>query len=144
MTQISRSALVPYSAAQMFILVDTITEYPEFLPWCSAAEEHERHQHEVLATVHLARAGLRHRFTTRNQLRTDEEILMQLVDGPFSQLQGAWRFKSLSDTASKVTLDIEFEFNNRLLGATLGPVFSQICNGLVDAFLKRAQERYGH
>jgi hypothetical protein len=34
MRDIRREALVPYSAAQMFDLIERVEDYPQFLPWC--------------------------------------------------------------------------------------------------------------
>ena len=143
MTTISRSALVPYSAAKMFALVDDIPRYPEFLPWCTEARERSRTEEEVEATLALSKAGIEKTFTTRNRLHPHKMIKMRLVEGPFKHLEGYWRFQTLDDEACKVSLDIEFEFTSRLLSATLGPVFSQICNSLVDSFMKRAGDLYG-
>jgi len=68
---------------------------------------------------------------------------LHLVDGPFKFLQGCWRFEGLDEKACKVTLDLQFEFANRLLALLIGPVFSSIANGLVDSFRQRAEEIYG-
>ena len=37
MQLVERSALVTYTAAQMFALVNDVARYPEFLPWCVGA-----------------------------------------------------------------------------------------------------------
>ena len=47
MPVINRSALVPYSAAEMYALVDDIQAYPQFLPWCRSATEWSRGADEV-------------------------------------------------------------------------------------------------
>ena len=48
--QVSRQALVSFSPAQMFALVDDVTSYPQFLPWCRSAQVIERSPQEVIAT----------------------------------------------------------------------------------------------
>ena len=52
-------------------------------------------------------------------------------------------FEPLRADASKVSLDMEFEFASPLLRVAVEPVFKQIANSLVDAFCKRAVELYG-
>lgn len=37
MSQISRTALVPYSAEQMYQLVNDVQSYPQFLPGCTGS-----------------------------------------------------------------------------------------------------------
>jgi len=143
MTEINRSALVPYSAEQMFVLVDDIDSYPKFLPWCKSTTIYNRDEGQVEASIEMAKAGINKSFTTRNTLHGSELIEMQLVDGPFKELQGYWRFETLDEKACKVSLDIQFEFSNKILSMSVGPVFSQICNTLVNAFVGRAREIYG-
>ena len=127
----------------MFKLVDDIAAYPSFLPWCKSTEIFKRDDEEVEASIELAKAGIHKSFTTRNRLHKYETIELSLVDGPFQHLEGCWRFETLNTSACKVSLNIEFEFSNKLLSLSLGPVFSQICNSLVNAFVNRAQQVYG-
>jgi len=143
MPVINKSALVPYSAQEMYALVDNINAYPEFLPWCGASQEIERNEDEVKASIQLSRSGINKTFTTLNRLQKGKMIEMRLVEGPFHHLEGFWRFEVLSETASKIMFDIEFEFSNKLLAMTVGPVFSQVTSTIVDAFTKRAVEIYG-
>lgn len=143
MTTINKSALVPYSPAQMFDLVDDIEAYPEFLPWCSSTRVISRDDDLVRATIELSRGGVEKAFTTANRNQKNKMIEIRLVDGPFKRLDGFWRFDALGDDGCKISLDLEFEFSSRMLGMVVGPVFSQIANSLVDAFHKRAKDVYG-
>jgi len=143
MTTIHKSALVPYSAEQMYTLVDDTPAYPEFLPWCSGSKEINRREEEVEASLDIAHSGVHKSFTTRNRLKKNRSIEMQLVEGPFKHLNGVWRFEPLGDAGSKVVLDLEFDFSSKLLGMTFGPLFSKIASSLVDAFIQRAQKVYG-
>ncbi|MEW6354554.1 MAG: type II toxin-antitoxin system RatA family toxin [Pseudomonadota bacterium] len=143
MTTISKSALVPYAAGDMYALVDDIESYPRFLPWCTAARVLSRDEDEVRAVLELTRGGLHKAFTTCNRLQKNKMIELRLVEGPFRHLEGFWRFTPLSDASCKVSLDLDFEFSNKLAGLVFGPVFNQVANTLVDAFCKRAADVYG-
>ena len=143
MTTVSRSALVPYSASEMYALVDDIENYPQFLPWCKSAKVFSRNADEVRASIELARGGIQRAFTTCNRLQPGKMIEVRLVEGPFHHLDGFWRFDALKDQACKVSLDMDFEFSNRILSMTIGPIFGQIVNSLVDSFCTRAGTVYG-
>lgn len=143
MQSISRSALVPYSADEMFQLVDDVKSYPQFLPWCGGARERFRDDDVVEAEVEIEKAGISKTFVTRNLRQRGKIIEMKLVEGPFKYLQGLWRFEALGDAGCRVSLDLQFEFSSKLLSLTVGPVFHQICNTLVDAFCRRAEAKYG-
>ena len=143
MTTISKSALVSYSPEEMFKLVDGIEAYSEFLPWCGKATELSRDENGVEASVLISHSGINKEFTTLNKNTSFSKIEMHLVNGPFKNLDGVWLFEPLGETACKVSLNLEFEFSSKIIGITLGPVFSKIANSLVDAFIKRAEVVYG-
>ena len=143
MTTIHRSAIVPYSAHQMFELVADIPSYPEFLPWCGGARIDSTQGDEVIAAIDIAYSGVHRTFSTRNLLQRDKMMEIQLLEGPFSYLQGFWQFKALDEQSCKISLDLEFNVANRIVGLALTPVFSNIANQLVDRFHRRATELYG-
>jgi ribosome-associated toxin RatA of RatAB toxin-antitoxin module len=149
MKHVKRSVLLWYSPHEMFSLVTAVTEYPRFLPWCERADVVEQHEDGVTAKLHLAYAGVRHAFTTRNHNVTDSEVRMALVDGPFSVLDGNWRFVPLQSpggeptSACKVEFDLRYAFSSRALEVVVSPVFDRIANTFVDAFVKRAEQVYG-
>jgi len=141
-TRIHRSALVPYSAAQMYDLVAAVGAYPQFLPWCRSATVHEVTDASMEATLEIAKGPLRKRFRTRNLLAPHRHIEIGLVEGPFRHLQGRWTFEELGDAGTRVSLDMDFEVAGGLLGRTLGPLFGEIANSLVAAFCRRARAVY--
>ena len=143
MPQIERSALVFYSAQQMFDLVNAIPDYPKFLPGCSSARIISQSDTEMVASLTVSKAGIGHTFTTRNTLHLNQRIDMQLVEGPFKQLRGGWEFQPLNDTACKVILKLEFEFSSKLVQFAFGKIFSELTASMVNAFTQRAKQVYG-
>ncbi|OVZ62186.1 ubiquinone-binding protein [Pigmentiphaga sp. NML080357] len=143
MHKVQRSVLVPYSAAQMFDLVAKVEDYPKFMPWCGGTEVHERDENGIRASVVIQFAGLRQRFTTRNTHHYPDRIQLDLVDGPFSLLEGVWEFHALADDACKVVFTMQYQFSSRTLEALVGPVFNRIATSFIDAFTQRAEACYG-
>ena len=145
MIHIQKMALVPYTVNEMFTLVNEISHYPKFLPWCKSATKHPQNEDEseVIATIIMGGAGLEKSFTTTNVITPNEKIEMRLLKGPFNHLQGHWNFIPLGTDGCKVSLNLEFQISNPLLRISLEPVFTKIANSLVDAFVKRANELYG-
>jgi ribosome-associated toxin RatA of RatAB toxin-antitoxin module len=143
MTTIHRSALVPYSARQMFELVADIPSYPKFLPWCGGARIVSAQEDEVIAAIDIAYSGVHKTFSTRNLLQRNKVMEIRLLEGPFSHLQGLWQFLPLDEHECKISLNLEFEVANKIVGLVLTPVFSNIANQLVDRFHQRAADLYG-
>ena len=143
MRRVDRSALVPYSAREMFMLVDDVESYPEFLPWCDDAEVLSRSDDVVEARLELHKGGVSNHFTTRNTRREFEAIDIALVGGPFRHLQGGWAFKEIGEEGCRVSLQLEFEFESMFVDLMFGAFFEETCNSLVDAFSRRARDVFG-
>ena len=143
MQTVRKSVLVPYDATAMFDLVDRVELYPEFLPWCGGATILDAHPGGKTARIDIDYHGVRAHFTTDNANTPPGLIVVTLNDGPFRHLHGEWRFRALADDACKVELDLAYEFATPLLERVVGPVFAHIANSFIDAFVRRAESRYG-
>ena len=139
MPQVAKSVLVPHAAQTMFDLVDAVERYPEFLPWCDGARVLERDGERTVASIDIRYAGVVQSFTTENLKRNGESMILTLREGPFRHLHGLWTFTRLADEASKVELQLEYSFANRLLETAVGPVFGMIADTLIDRFVLRAE-----
>ncbi|MBA2657771.1 MAG: type II toxin-antitoxin system RatA family toxin [Tatlockia sp.] len=142
MTVVKKSRVVLYSCEQMYNLVNEVERYSEFLPYCSESTVHHRDEDEVQATLVIAAAGMNKSFTTNNRLQVNKMIEIRLVSGPFSHLEGFWRFDEEPE-GCRISFDLEFEFAGRMFSMFLGPVFEQVTDKMVDAFCSRAEDIYG-
>ncbi|MDC9726996.1 MAG: type II toxin-antitoxin system RatA family toxin [Candidatus Thioglobus sp.] len=142
MHQLSKSALVPYSAEQMYQLVNQVDEYPKFLNWCSNASILKQTSEQITASVEINKTGLTQSFTTINTLTPNQRIDMQLKEGLFKQLTGAWVFTKLNDQACKVELNLSFSFSSKVVDMAISPIFTSIANSQLEAFVARAKAVY--
>ena len=143
MALVNKSVLVGHTAQQMFDLVDKVEDYPAFLPWCSGSKVKSRLGNQMVATINIDYMHIKQQFSTENSNQPPHLIKMRLLDGPFKQLDGEWRFKVLSDAACKIEFTLRYEFSSKLLDTVLGPVFGYIANSFVEAFIQRAEQVYG-
>lgn len=143
MPAINRSALVMYSAEQMYQLINDVLAYPIFLPDCSNSKIISQTENSVTAALLVSKGGLKKWFTTQNTLVSNEEVQLELVDGPFKKLQGSWKLLPLSDDACKVSLELEYEFSSKMFDIAFGRVFNHLTNNMVQAFTQRAKDVYG-
>lgn len=138
MTSIQRHALVRHSARRMFDLVNDVAAYPARFLWCESSQVLEVSETHMLARLDLRLAGLRTSFTTRNTLEAPTRIDLQLVEGPFRKLTGAWHFHSLAEDACKVSLAMDFEVAGKVLGSALAIGFQGVADRMVDDFCREA------
>lgn len=157
MKHVHKSVLLWYTPREMYGLVTNVQDYPQFLPWCDRAEALQTHDDGVTARVHIAFAGVHQAFTTRNVQVPGRRVIMNLVDGPFSHLEGTWLFTPLQKPgqpapegqdpidapACKVEFSLNYAFASRALSLVVSPVFDRIANTFVEAFVKRAEQVHG-
>ena len=143
MPQIKKTALVMYSAQEMFDLVNDVNNYREFLPHCSDSKIIKQSEGHMTASVEISKVGIKKWFTTENTLTAPGSIDMTLVDGPFKKLAGGWKFIALDEQACKVELQLDFEFSNKLVEMAFGRVFNEVANNMLSSFTQRAKHVYG-
>ena len=127
----------------MFELVNNIDDYSQFLNWCDSSSILNQSDDQITASVQINQGGIKQSFSTLNTLTPYQSIEMQLLDGPFDELSGEWRFETLGENASKVHLTLQFKFKSMLIDMALSPVFKSITNSQLDAFVSRAKYIYG-
>jgi ribosome-associated toxin RatA of RatAB toxin-antitoxin module len=143
MSKISKRMIVPYTADQMYDLVNKPESYPDFLPWCEKVNVIERNEMSVKAELCVKKGRIRQSFTTLNNMVPGKRIELSLVEGPFKNLHGVWHFSPRGETGCEVKLEMEFEFARGLLGFGFSKIFGGIANTMVDAFHQRAKQVYG-
>ncbi len=141
MALVKRKAFSPFTSAQMYALVNDVPSYPSFLPWCAEAMVLAQDENTMQARLTVKKGRFNYSFTTKNYLHPDRAIEIHLVDGPFKKLHGQWRFEP-ADGGCLVTLELEFAFPGRVLGAALTVAFTPIADSFVEAFRKRAYVVY--
>ena len=148
MKHVRKSVLLWYSPSEMYELVTAVDRYPQFLPWCDSAELLQTHEDGITARLGLAYMGVRHSFTTRNVHAAGESVTVQLVDGPFSLLDGTWLFRPLGrpgseQPACKIEFDLRYAFASPALETVVSPVFDRVADTFVESFVRRAEDVYG-
>ena len=143
MAKVSRSALLMYSAQEMYQLVNDVNAYPEFLPGCSETTVLLNQVNLMKASIKVSKAGISQTFVTENTLVEGQSISMKLLEGPFKHLSGGWTFTALDEQACKVSLDLEFEFSNSIVKLAFGRVFHELIGSMVKSFSNRAKTVYG-
>lgn len=141
MKTIKKSQIVPFSAKQMYQLVDDINQYHSFLPWCVKSEEHERNEESVTATLTISAQGMEKSFTTKNTLTPFSRIDLSLVDGPFSRLDGYWQFTDMEE-GCKIDFELNFDIANKMLAMFIGPLFEKVASSMLEAFCQQAEQSF--
>ena len=141
--RVQRQALVPYLPERMFGLVADCTRYPLWFDWCAGARVLERDGDRVRAELSVRVAGISVSFSTENIESAPSQIDLTLLQGPFRQLTGRWRFEPVGEFGTRVGLDLVFEVNSGLLAGALTLGFRRLADRMVDDFCKAARMEFG-
>ncbi|HET8940626.1 MAG TPA: type II toxin-antitoxin system RatA family toxin [Rudaea sp.] len=142
MIEIRRSAIVKHSAVQMFDLVNDVQAYPRRFGWCTGAQILASDDDSLTARLDLRIAGMTQSFTTRNTLTPPSRIAMQLVDGPFRKLSGAWDIRALGESGCKIALALDFEYAGKMMAPLMRSGFEKLADRMVDEFCTEAGRIY--
>jgi coenzyme Q-binding protein COQ10 len=149
MPKFSSKRLIHHSAPQMFDLVADVERYPEFVPLCQSLKIRQRTAKPdgteiVVADMTVSFKLVREAFTSRVTLdRPNLKILVEYLQGPFSNLENRWSFQPRSDTDCDVGFYLAYEFKSRMLAMLMGTMFDTAFQRFAAAFEKRADAIYG-
>ena len=138
MHSIHKSAIVLHSSKKMFQLVDSVENYPNFLPWCGSTKIIERNNNKTIASIEINFKKIKQTFTTENTKERHRKMNIRLIDGPFKSLSGQWIFKDFDKHSCQIELKLEYQFSNIVLEKLISPVFNMIANTFIDEFIKEA------
>ena len=134
--------LLPYTPEQMYALVADVGAYPQFLPWCVGARVRSQTETQIVADLTIGFGPFRESFTSRVELERPHKVQVAYEHGPFKYLNNQWLFDP-DPAGCRVSFWVDFEFRSRLLQSAIGVVFNEAVRRMVNAFLKRAREKYG-
>jgi coenzyme Q-binding protein COQ10 len=149
MPKFSSKRRVNHSASEMFDLVADVERYPEFVPLCRALKIRQRTSRPdgteiVVADMTVSFKLVREAFTSKVTLdRPNLKILVEYLQGPFSNLENRWSFEPKSDGACDVGFFLAYEFKSRMLAMLMGTMFDTAFQRFAVAFEKRADAIYG-
>jgi coenzyme Q-binding protein COQ10 len=129
MPKFSSKRRVHHSAPQMFDLVADVERYPEFVPLCRSLKIRQRTPMPdgteiVIADMTVSFKLVREAFTSRVTLdRPNLKILVEYLQGPFSNLENRWSFEPKSDDTCDVGFFLAYEFKSRMLAMLMGTMF---------------------
>jgi coenzyme Q-binding protein COQ10 len=138
---------VRHSPLEMFNLVADVEKYPEFLPLCEDLRIRRRAQsgegiETLVAEMSVGYKAIRETFTTRVTLDQPRlRILVEYVDGPFSNLENRWTFRP-DPAGCAVEFFITYEFKSFALRMLMGAMFERAFGKFAEAFEERADVIY--
>src|SRR3954453_5581892 len=149
MPNFSSKRPVDHSASEMFDLVADVERYPEFVPLCRGLKVRKSMAKPdgtegLVADMTVSFKLIRESFTSRVTLdRANLKILVEYLQGPFSNLENRWTFEPKGESVCDVGFFLAYEFKSRMLALLMGSMFDAAFARFSIAFEKRADAIYG-
>ena len=122
----------------IFNLINDIKSYPNYLPWCTKSEVTGESTDIIIGKIFISKSFINWNFSTKNTIKKNESISLELVDGPFESLTGKWLFSPINQFNTRVSLDIDYEFKSSIIELSIEPIFSSIMNSILKSFVQEA------
>lgn len=141
--------LLGYSSAQIFDVVNTVVEYPQFVPWCKTVKTRKFTERAAEYDLSIGFPPLMEHYTSRVTSIYPYAIRSLCKDGRlFYLLDTMWRFGPSPpgfDPSCSCMLhySLTFEFKSAFHAQLSHIFFAQIVRKMVFAFLTRAESIYG-
>ena len=142
MTKYNEKRIVPHTPNQMYELVASVENYPEFLPWCLASRIVEKNDTIMVADLIVGFQVFREKFRSRVSLNSERKTIhVMYEEGPFKHLTNKWEFKK-HEKGCEIFFKLDFEFKNIIFQTLMERLFSEAVKKMVAAFENRANKLY--
>ena len=138
MNVVNQSEDINVDVSLIFKLINNVDKYSDFLPWCSSSVILSDSGSEMTAEIQITGKPIMWKFKTKNSYTVNEIIKIKLVDGPFKNLDGYWKFNKIDKYNTNVSLFLEYEFDSKIIELSLKPIFSSIMSSILDSFISEA------
>ena len=128
-----------HSLEHLFQVVSNIELYPEFLPWIVAARILSKKDNIIIAELVIKYKFFRSCYSSKVTLFPNQEIIVELVDGPFKYLKNYWRFTQYNNK-SKIDFMLDFELKSSMLEKFISNEFDYYSKKIMTAFIERADK----
>ena len=144
MNYINKSEEINVNKETIFNLINNVDNYQKFLPWCTNSKILTKKNSSMTAEIEISKSFVNWKFTTENNYKANKIIELKLVEGPFSHLEGHWKFDEIDEFNTQVSLYLEYKFDNKLIEMSIKPVFSNIMSSILDSFISEAFKLKSH
>jgi len=139
--QAEKSAVFNCNKETLFSIVDDAPNYPKFVPWCSKSVIVDQKPDHYLVELEVGYKYFKDSYISQVYPYPHDKITTSAKNTEiFHHLESVWTFEAISDTQSKATQQIKFEFRNSLYQSVSGMVLSLLVDNIMKGFQMRANE----
>ena len=129
-----RSFLIRKPVDQVFKTLSDVEEYKTFIPYCIDSKIIEEQSDYSLVTLNIEFFGIQTSFTTKNVIKKNESIEMDLIEGPFEKFKSSWRLQEVDQQTTNLSFVMNYQMRNKILEMALKNNLKSVSDSIVRAF----------
>jgi len=137
LSSFKRLFLIPKPVDQVFKTLSDVEEYKTFIPYCIESKIIEEQNDYSIVTLNLEFFGIQTSFTTKNIVKKNESIEMDLVEGPFEEFKSSWRLEKIDQQTTNLIFEMSYQMRNKILEMAFKNNLKTVSESIVRAFKSR-------
>ena len=129
-----RSFLIRKPVDQVFKTLSDVNEYKTFIPYCIDSKIIEEQSDYSLVTLNIEFFGIQTSFTTKNVIKKNESIEMDLIEGPFEKFKSSWRLQEVDQQTTNLSFVMNYQMRNKILEMAFKNNLKSVSEAIVRAF----------
>ena len=129
-----RSFLIRKPVDQVFKTLSDVKQYKTFIPYCIDSKIIEEQSDYSLVTLNIEFFGIQTSFTTKNVVKKNESIEMDLIEGPFEKFKSSWRLQKVDQQTTNLSFEMSYQMRNKILEMALKNNLKSVSDSIVRAF----------
>ena len=132
---------MPFTVLEIFEVVNDVRNYQAFLPGCQESEVLNETPTTYDAELAVSAYGIQEKIVTRNTPVPNTSLKLELIEGPFAELEGNWTFTDYGE-GCRVSLELTCVFASRLLNVFSNTLMKRAIEKTVEAFVTEVRHRH--
>ena len=132
---------MPFTVTEIFEVVNDVENYQMFLPGCQDSAVLNETSTTYDARLDVSAYGIHEKIVTRNTPVLNTSLRLDLIEGPFAELEGNWRFTDYGE-GCRVSLELKCVFASRLLNVFSNTLMKRAIEKTVEAFVTEVRHRH--
>jgi len=137
LSSFKRSFLIRKPVDQVFKTLSDVEEYKAFIPYCIESKIIEEQSDYSLVTLSLEFFGIQTSFTTKNIVKKNKSIEMDLIEGPFEEFKSSWRLEKIDQQTTNLSFEMSYQMRNKILEMAFKNNLKTVSETIVRAFKSR-------
>ena len=129
-----RSFLIRKPVDQVFKTLSDVNEYKTFIPYCIDSKIIEEQSDYSLVTLNIEFFGIQTSFTTKNVIKKNESIEMDLIEGPFEKFKSSWKLQEVDQQTTNLSFVMNYQMRNKILEMAFKNNLKSVSEAIVKAF----------